>query len=891
MIGFDLKANEVSTLKVYKTILDNGMTVLVRPVHRVPRVSLQIWYNVGSKDEKSGEKGIAHLIEHMIFKGTEKLSESDINTIVHLLSGSTNAFTSYDYTGYLFDLPTHNWKKILPIIADTMTGAAFKDDHLNSEMKAVIQELKLYKDNYVSTLIYDMLTAIFPDHPYHYPIIGYKQDLWSVTGEDLRRFYQKHYVPNNATLIVVGDVVPETVFDLAQEYFGDITPNFEYKKEPLYHNRDITSKGVTLYRDIKQPSIVLAFVVPGMSQGKDYVLDITERILGSGKASRLYKKIVNELKLATSLEAFAVSLFDHSVFFLFFEPKHVKDIDVIIHLIEDEIQDIVQKGVSDQEIMRAINQSKMKFFKLLESTQKQAYELGRFYLSTGDENYIYNYLQESPEKIEEQVRQLLQQNFRPSVMHIGKILPLTESEKPHAEVLQEESDAQDNAILSARVRTSPVEPAVYAQQLEQEKRKEFEFPKAKEFALENGLKVLYADSDNTPKIDLILEFKAKHYYDPKELEGIYTFLTEMMTEGTEKYSATQLAQELESRGIKLNVYPGGVSMSMPHKELKKGLELLREILQHAVFDQEQIEKVREQLFTRLKNFWDEPKTFAGLLVKEQIYKDHPYSKNSLGTNQTIARISKSDLQDYYKAFITPQGAKIALVGDLQGYDIHKVIEEGLGSWSGPKPVKIDYPTLPPTKKTELNWPINRDQVVLALARLSVDRKHPDFDKLSIFDQIFGFGSLGSMASRLFQLREQSGLFYTINGTLVKNATEQPGMVFVKTIVSKDRLEEAERVIAQMLETITDSITEKEFVQAKEAILSGLVNTFESNQNIAQAFLFLDRYGFAPDYFDVRAQELDKISLDQVKQAVHKVLQPDKLLTVRVGRVNGATNTT
>src|SRR3990172_3903000 len=151
---------------VQKKVLSNGMTVLVRPLHMIPKVSLQLWYNVGSKDEKSGEKGIAHLIEHMIFKGTKKLSESDINVVSHMLSGSINAFTSWDYTGYLFNFPTQNWKETLPIMADCMLNCAFKDDHLNSEMKAVIQELKMYRDNYQMSLLEEIMGSIFVDHPY-----------------------------------------------------------------------------------------------------------------------------------------------------------------------------------------------------------------------------------------------------------------------------------------------------------------------------------------------------------------------------------------------------------------------------------------------------------------------------------------------------------------------------------------------------------------------------------------------------------------------------------------------------------------------------------------------------------------------------------------------------
>ena len=287
---------------VTKYVLENGMTVLVRPVHTVPNVSLQIWYNVGSKDEKTGERGIAHLIEHMIFKGTNKLSESDINVLNHMLSASTNAFTSYDYTGYLFNIPSHHWQETFPVMADCMVNCSFKEDHLSSEMKAVIQELKMRRDNYQLTLIEDMLSTIFGDHPYHYPIIGFKQDLWTVRSNDLRAFYKKHYWPNNATLVVVGDVKPEEVFKLAEQHFGEIPANPKYKKEEFFSGKDIVSKTVTVYRDVKQPMVAFAYAVPGMREKMEHALDIGSWVLGKGKGSRLYRKLVNELELVTSIE-------------------------------------------------------------------------------------------------------------------------------------------------------------------------------------------------------------------------------------------------------------------------------------------------------------------------------------------------------------------------------------------------------------------------------------------------------------------------------------------------------------------------------------------------------------------------------------------------------------
>ncbi|MCK5633367.1 insulinase family protein, partial [bacterium] len=463
---------------VVKKVLDNGLTVLVRSVKTIPKVCVQIWYNVGSKDEKDGEKGIAHLIEHMIFKGTEKLSESDINVAIHKLSGHCNAFTAYDYTGYLFDMPTHHWKKVLPIMADCMTSASFKDEHLNSEMKAVIQELKMINDQHTRSLVYKMLSLMFVGHPYHYPIIGYKQDLWNIRGSDLKKFYKKHYIPNNATLIVVGDVNAEDVAAEAQKYFGTIKADKTYKKEQFYLDDDIASKSVTIYRDIKLAEVMLAFKIPGSKLKGDHVFDIAALALANGKSSRLHKKLVDELQLVTAIGAFSWRMFDHGLFFFHFEPKDIENIEKIESIIFNEINDIAKNGLKKEELVRSTKIAKMQYYSNLEDIGNQAYDIGKWFLATEDKDYAFNYLDVTFDEIDKDIKNLLSTFFRKSVVHEGKVLPLEQSEKKYWALLQEKSDALDGKILSQRVRTTDVESPRYANSVSIEKPTLFDFPKS-----------------------------------------------------------------------------------------------------------------------------------------------------------------------------------------------------------------------------------------------------------------------------------------------------------------------------------------------------------------------------------------------------------------------------
>ncbi len=869
---------------VKKIVLDNGLTILIRESHEIPKVAFEIWYNVGSKDELLGEKGIAHLIEHMIFKGTDTLSESDIKAVVHKLSGHCNAYTSYDWTRYVFEFPTQHWREAFPIVADCMTNCSFKDDMLNSEMKVVIQELKMNRDNYERSLREEMMGALFADHPYHYPIIGYKHDLWTVSGKDLLAFYKKHYTPNNATLVVVGDVNTTEVVELAQKYFGNIPNDSEYVKKTHFCRQDIVSKSVTLYRDIAHPIITYAFIIPGASAKIETALDIFNMIFSKGKSSRLYKKLVNQLQLATDVDISVRGLFDQGILFIDVEPKKIQNAAEIERVIAEELEDIAHNGFTDQEFERGLKKMQMGYYTLLESIKNQAYLIGNFYLANGDENYVFTALEQSADTFKQQIQHIVVNYLRPTVMHKGFVLPLPEKEKGHWLQLQEESDVEDQEILAVRKRLTPVEPPSYATTIEVQKPTPFDFPKPQICMLSNGLKVFYHNNDSAPIITIDLELKANQYYDPEDHQGLCTFMTKMMTEGTENYTSEELADATESRGMSIDVYPNGIIMKMLSADFEFGLGILKEILTHATFPEDEIEKIRQQLLTNIKQYWDEPQSFIGQLVREEIYHGHPYHKRAIGTAESIATTSRNDLISFYEKYISPSGARLAIVGDLQGYDVPAIVEKMLGDWPAREVKSLEYPLLAPVEAQEINYPINRDQAVLCLAQLSIARKDPKFDAYLLFDQIFSGGALDPMSSRLFKLREHTGLFYAVWGSLLVGIDEQPRTFQVRTIVSLDKLAEAEKAIKETIDTVIDTLTQEELEEAKRAVINTLVDNFASNGDIAATFLFLDRFNLPADYFDNRAAVLEKITLEDMKNAVRDILNSKNMITLRVGRV-------
>jgi zinc protease len=727
-----------------------------------------------------------------------------------------------------------------------------------------------------------MVQAMFADHPYHYPIIGFKQDLWSLDRDVLYNFYKKHYVPNNATLVVVGDVDPEDVFKQVEELFGPIPKDETYKKEEFYHAHDLASVDLTIHRDIQQPIGLVSMILPGDKEKQRYTLDVVTTVLGKGRSSRLYKKLVNDLQLVADVAFFVHRFEDASVGFIYFQPLKIEDIGTITQIIKSELSDLAHNGPTKKELERAMRSVRVKMVSALESNHGQASAIGDAFVKTGDAQFAFNYANLTEEELEKNVKAFAQRYFTQAILHTGKAIPLSEHDKPFWNELQTISDEEDARILDGRVRTLALEEDRYALTVEPQQPKDFHFYKPLKYSLANGIKVFECNNQKLPKIDIVLSLKTKKYFDPEDKQGLYSFMCSMMVEGTKKYPGHLFAQTMEEYGITFQMEPGFIVMSMLKEDFHTGLELLSEILQHVTFDEEEVEKVREHMLSDLTMFWETPSDFAGLLLREKIYEGHPYSKNTEGTFEGIKNITQEDIVDFYHSHIVPEGARLSIVGDLSGYDIKKDLTHYLGSWKGHLTAELPCPQVKELTPATVKYPINRDQVVLLFGAHSIRRTNPDFDALLLFDQIFGSG--GSMNSKLFSLREKTGLFYTIYGSLIAGSDEEPGMVVVKTIVSLDKLEEAKKVILETIDTAVDSLSEDELQQAKEILINSRVDNFASNSSMAATFISMDRYNLGDDYFDKRVASLKKITLDQVKKAAHKVLNKNRMITLQIGRV-------
>lgn len=862
-------------------MLKNGLTVLMYQKKNAPKVAMQMWYNVGSKHEQPGEKGMAHFLEHMIFKGThEKLSESDINMISQKLAAYANAFTSYDYTAYVFDVPVANWAQLLPVFADCMQNCSFLQDHMNSEVKAVIQELKMYKDEYTWTLADAMVTNLFESHPYHYPIIGYKQDLWSLQRETFLKFYKKYYVPNNATLVLVGDIDPEQALLQVEQQFAAIERGADVQHEEFFHEDDLQTKNITLYRDTKQAFCMLAFLVPGAREKKDFLYDIIGSLLVNGKGSRLYKKLVDELQLVSSIHAMTYDLFDKSIFFIEFKPKQEKDIERIKQLILEDIYQLSQFEIPENQMRRALKLAQVDYQHLLEDTHKQAYAIGKAFVAMGDENYPFEYCLYNPETIVHDVQNILKQFFRPSLCNSGNIVDLLDGDRDYAAKLQDESDELDSKILDGKDRVTQVEGGKYVHQVQVQKLQARRFAEPEVHTLSNGLQVmLYQDSD-IDLVEIALSYKADNQHEPKDLLGLSHVVAKMMLEGTTNHPGSLFIDEVESHGISLSSQSGIVQATALACDALKALSFVSDMMQHAQLGTAAFEKVKNKIKQQLRQYWDTPQKCIGQVVEHELYGDSPYAYFGLGTEETLEKISHAVCLEFYKNMLSPRGAVLIVVGNINAAQIKQEIERLFGSWQGAYIPDVIYPALAPVVCRNVDIVKQRDQIVMAFAGLSVDRMDPRYDAFVVFDQLLSTG----MNSYLFALREQSGLFYTIGGSTVSNAGVQPGMVYIKTIVSKDRMLEAQKAIADCLDSSVDRVTQEEFAEAKEMVINKIPALFETYENIVSAFLFIHKYNLPVDYFEKRFATIRAMTLSDMQKAIAGYVDSKKLICVKIGRL-------
>lgn len=879
---------------IKKVVLDNGLTILVFRNTQTPKVLLQIAYDIGSWVEQSGEKGMAHLIEHMIFKGTEKMSEGDIDSISRKYGADFNAFTSKDMTSYYFESDKNNWKPFVGILADCMQNARFDSEHLASEFKAVIQELRMYADRYWNVMMELAASNIYPsNHPYHYPIIGFKQDLVNITAEHLKAFYKAYYRPERATLFMVGDIDIEEAVKVATKRFKDI-PNekprlsFDIDEDLMFdiipNTRTYSNK---IYEDVKKEQLGFYWLIPGLKLKSDELVSVVESVLGSGEGSRLYKRLVEQEHVASSVSAMGHQLMGAGIFYIFVEPLRGKS-DECKKFITEELNKVIKTGITKEEINKVVKTKKREHFQQLQSLSNFTYEWITSFIATRNELDVFEKVDRF-EKINSDLVQKFVGNFLdPFFINEIIISPLPEDKKDLWLKLKEQSEEMDKLILETHPRTASLEEPKLIKTMSEPNKLEFKFPKPdKELILENGLNVLLYENKPWPIFTATCNFKQSSFFAESKEGILLDFMMNFLMEGTLGLSKQENVDFFENLGATYEFDLSGGSVTGLVNDSNILLNKLTQILIDPDFPEKEFEKMRS-IFIDLYERRNDSQTECGSkILKNLIYKNNAFDWTFEQALDLIKSVDVKKLKELHKKYVTPKNMVLSVVG---GFDLNKVeeqIKNIFSSWVGEENLIDNKLSINFEPNSKVDKFMLRDQLFLILGRPSpLNIYHKDLVPVKMLDFI-AFGSLGS---RLHKLREETGLFYTASGMFGAGASRVNGFDYVGSILNVDNAEKSEKLFLEVIDTVgKNGVLPYELDASRQNYLKGLIDLTAGNGTLASLFARLKAYELGFDYYDKVLTRVQSITLNEINKIAKKYFNSKDMCRVRVGRIGEKTS--
>jgi zinc protease len=414
---------------VFETVLPNGLKVILLENHKAPLVTFQVWYRVGSRNEAWGKTGLSHMLEHMMFKGTERVGPEEFSRIIQENGGNNNAFTSHNYTAYFENLNADRVQVSIDLESDRMQNLLLREQDFRTERMVVMEERRLRTDdNPRAVLIEQVMATAFEMHPYHWPIIGWMEDIARFTLEDLKAYYKTYYNPVNAILVVVGDFKKGDLLPKIERAFGSYPKGVAPAQEKDIDPSQIGERRIFVKKEAQLPSLIMGYHVPNLRDQDSYVLEVVATLLSGGKSSRLYQSLVREKRLVLSVDAdHSLLSRDPGLFYLSAELLPGKEVAEVEKAFDQEVEQLQKKPVENQELEKAKNQLEAAFIFAQDSLFYQAMLLARHEIAISwktIEDYLPSIRKVSPDDIQRVAKKYL----TPDNRTVGVLIPLPPKE-------------------------------------------------------------------------------------------------------------------------------------------------------------------------------------------------------------------------------------------------------------------------------------------------------------------------------------------------------------------------------------------------------------------------------------------------------------------------------
>ena len=852
-----------------KFTLDNGLTLIVHEDHKAPIVAVNVWYHVGSKNEKAGRTGFAHLFEHLMFNGSENFNDDYFKAVEPLGATDLNGTTNNDRTNYFQNVPKSALDTILFLESDRMghlVGAI--DKPRLDEQRGVVQNEKRQGDNEPYSIAEELTAkACFPaGHPYNWTVIGSMEDLDAAKLDDVKEWFKTYYGPNNATLVIAGDVNAQEILGKVKTYFGDIPPGPPVARfDQWVAKRSGTSRQSAQDR-VPQTRIIKSWNVPGDKTRDRVLLDLTAQLLSSGKSSRLYKRLVYDDQTATRVSAYNDTREIASLFTIEADVKKDVDPAKVEQAMDEELAKLLANGPAEDELDRAKTDSFSSFIRGVE-------RIGGF----GGKSDV----------------------LASSMVYGGR----PDGYKDELEIIRKATPAQikdaaqrwlSDGVYVLQIDPYPTALKAAAGGVDRKKLPDggaapvVVFPKVEKATLPNGMKVMLAERHAIPVVDFSLILDAGFAADQGGIPGTANLALSMLDEGTKSRTSLQISDEEQRLGANIgagsNLDSSFVTLSALKPNLDASLALYADVVLNPSFPDADFKRIQKQQLAGIQREKAQPVGMALRVFPRLLYgSGHPYGLpfSGSGYEDGVAKITRDELIKFHGAWFKPNNATIVIVGDTTMAEIKPKLEALFKDWQkGTAPTKklATVGGKPGTTIYIVDKPGAAQSLILA-GQLVAPTANPEEISFKTMNQILG----GAFIARLnMNLREDKHWSYGASTFVPDARGQRPFIGFAP--VQTDKTKES---LVEMMKEFKGIVGEKAVSAAElQAAQDGLTRTmpgeWETQRAVARSMGEIVRFGLPDDYFATFPAKVRALKTGDVDAVAKKSLTPGKMVWVVVG---------
>jgi zinc protease len=841
-----------SSAQMINTTLKNGMTVVIKENHAAPVVTAVMYVRTGHIfEEEFLGAGISHYCEHLVaFGSTSRRTAEESEELLSMLGGASNAYTTSDHTAYYISTSKQHLESAIDLVSDWVLHCTLEPDDVEREHGVITREIEMGDDEPRRRIGKLYNAAMFVKHPEHHPTIGYKDVFLGLTRDDVVTYYQRRYVPNNMIFVIVGDLDAPETFKLVEKYCADAV------RKPLsqiYLETDPKQMGtrrVTDEMDIETTYMMMGWRSAKVTHPDLYALHLLEDILSRGESSRLVKTVRNEKQLVHTISASSYNPCYDAADFTISSSLDIENVRRAEKAILEEVHRLQDELVVPQELEKAKNQRVSDQVFSNQTAEDQAMQIGQDLIRTGNPLFSKTYLEKIRQVTPEDIRRVVRTYFRDDAMTVAVLRP-TGTEMPVEEVEKSEMAGAAGQV--------------------------------KKVVLDNGLTLLLKENPNYPLVSMQAYLKGGVRYENEGNNGLFNFTAQMLRRGTKKRTAEQIAEEIDAMGGSISSSAGNdlssISVEVLREHTEMGLDILADVLQNAVFDPEEIGKVRKLTLAEIERQNDNWRVQSEVFFRQTFFREHPYRFMPVGIEASVSSLTREDLEETYGTYYVPNNMVLAIFGDIAPGSIEALVRKKFAKMKRKELIFPDVqeePLLTATVTDELIT--DREQTVIFMGYPGMVLGDPDWYTMRVIDGITS--GIGYPGGWLHNTLRGNQLVYFVHAW--NDARSDPGYYAIQAATNPATADTALQIILEKQELIKqDAFSDEELEQARSAciVMQGL---YYNQTNSAQASLAGSNEirGLGYDYSADFQERINAVTREDIKRVANEYFQNYGLIMTR-----------